>query len=100
MKQPRPLELLVFTIEDDKISHKNQKQNWSYVGMLFYLVKHLHPGIANLEAYKEMHQLSSLFWKKEVLDCGLNPIKESNNHKSWSVLVIVILLEILTVEEA
>ena len=34
-------------VDNEKISTKDQQEYWLSVGMLLYLVKHLHPNLAN-----------------------------------------------------
>ena len=36
------------TVDSEKISMEHQWEYWSGVGMLLYLVKHLHPDLANM----------------------------------------------------
>ena len=40
--------IVMSTVESKKISIKDQGEHHSNVGMLLYLVKHLHPDITNL----------------------------------------------------
>ena len=80
------------TEEMEKILIEDQQKYQSGIGMLLYLVKHLHPDLANVTrevsmandgakpaAYKELHVL-------DMKNLGLNIEPTGKSNKPWEIV--------------
>ena len=79
-------------VDSEKISMEDQWEYWSDVGMLLYLIKHLHPGVAimtanngaNPAAYKELLCVLKYILDTKNLVLKIEPV--SNSKEPWEII--------------